>query len=60
MSFQAREEQDKFLTTAQAAAYLNISVATLKKLIHQGKVKTLKTPGGHHRIRKEDLLAIIE
>ena len=45
-----------FLTSAQAARYLNMSVSTLKKFIYQGKIKTIKTPGGHYRILKSDLL----
>ena len=45
-----------FLTAAQASEFLNISVSTLKKYVHQGKIKTLKTPGGHHRFLKNDLL----
>ncbi|MCK5082366.1 MAG: helix-turn-helix domain-containing protein [Candidatus Omnitrophica bacterium] len=47
---------DVFLTSAQASQLLNISVGTLKKYVYQGKIKTLKTPGGHHRFLKEDLL----
>lgn len=50
------EHFDMFLTTTQAAKYLNISMATLKKIIIQGKIKAFKTPGGHYRIRKADLL----
>jgi len=47
---------ETFLTSSQASQLLNISVSTLKKYIQQGKIKTLKTPGGHHRFLKEDLL----
>jgi excisionase family DNA binding protein len=50
------KRSDVFLTSAQAADLLNISVGTLKKYIRQGKIKTLKTPGGHHRFLKKDLL----
>jgi len=50
------QRNDVFLTSAQAAELLNVSVSTLKKYIRQGKIKTLKTPGGHHRFLKEDLL----
>lgn len=35
---------------------LNVSLATLKKFIHTGKLKTFTTPGGHHRIFKNDIL----
>ncbi len=48
-----------FLTTKQAAKLLNISLATLKKFIYQGRIRTLKTPGGHHRILRNDLFALI-
>lgn len=48
-------DEEIFLTPTQAAKILNVSVGTLKKFIYQGKIKTLKTPGGHHRIQKEDL-----
>jgi excisionase family DNA binding protein/putative nucleotidyltransferase with HDIG domain len=49
-------KKDGFLTTVQAAKILNISLSTLKKLIFQGRIKTFKTPGGHHRILVSDLL----
>jgi excisionase family DNA binding protein len=50
------QHNNTFLTSTQASELLNISVVTLKKYIQQGKIKTLKTPGGHHRFLKEDLL----
>lgn len=34
---------------------LNISLSTMKKFIYQGKIKTIRTPGGHHRIYRDDL-----
>lgn len=49
-----------FLTTAQAAKLLNVSLSTFKKFIYLGKIKTLKTPGGHHRILKKDLFGLME
>jgi len=56
MKKKSPQRSNVFLTSAQAAELLNISVGTLKKYIHQGKIKTLKTPGGHHRFLKDDLL----
>ena len=55
MKSQPNSVNNGFLTTTQAAAYLNISTATLKKLIILGKIKTYKTPGGHYRIFKKEL-----
>lgn len=48
--------ENRYLTPNEAADILNISLSTLKKLIYQDKIKTFKTPGGHHRILKSDLL----
>ncbi|MBF0485334.1 MAG: helix-turn-helix domain-containing protein [Candidatus Omnitrophica bacterium] len=55
MSVSAINTEDSFLTTAQAAKALNVSVATLKKFVLYGRIKAIKTPGGHYRIRKKDL-----
>ena len=45
-----------FLTSAQAAEFLNVSLATLKKYITLGKIRAIRTPGGHYRIKKQDIL----
>ena len=39
----------------EAAQRLGISYPTLKQWIYQGKVKTVKTSGGHHRIPETEL-----
>jgi len=54
-----RDNNDVFLTPKQAAKILNVSFSTLKKFIYSGKIKTLKTPGGHHRICRSDLFKMI-
>ena len=53
------KRDDSFMTTAQASEFLNMSVSTIKKFIYQGKIKTLKTPGGHHRYLKKDLMKML-
>lgn len=52
------KQNDIYVTPSQAAKILNVSLATLKKFIYQGKIKTLKTPGGHHRILRTDLFKV--
>jgi len=52
-------KRDVLLTAQQAASLLNLSVATIKNYIYAGKLKSIKTPGGHHRIRMSDLAASI-
>ena len=54
-----KKGSNNFLTPNQAAHFLNVSLSTLKKFIYSGRIKTLKTPGGHHRIRKSDLFKMI-
>lgn len=46
------------LTLKEAAKILKVSILTAKKYIYQGKLKSFKTPGGHHRILKSDLEAL--
>lgn len=39
----------EMLNIAQAAKYLNVSIDTLRLWEKNGKLKPLKTPGGHRR-----------
>lgn len=43
------------LTPRQAAAKIGISYPALKHWILAGRIKTVKTPGGHHRVPPESL-----
>ncbi|MFH0838664.1 MAG: HD domain-containing phosphohydrolase [Candidatus Omnitrophota bacterium] len=54
-----QKNNNVFMTPAQAARLLHVSLATLKKFIYSGKLNTLKTPGGHHRILRNDLFAML-
>jgi len=45
----------EILNTREAAALLKVTPQTIKNYIYSGKLKALKTPGGHHRIRRVDL-----
>lgn len=47
------------LTPREAAKSIGISYPTLKHWILVGKVKTTKTPGGHHRIPISELDAYL-
>ncbi len=40
----------KLYTPREAAQVLGISYASIKQWIYRGKLKTVQTPGGHHRI----------
>lgn len=48
-------ETEQLLTPREAAAAVGVSYATIKKWILAGKLKTMQTPGGHHRIPESAL-----
>src|SRR5580698_1282656 len=43
------------LTPRETALRLGISYPTVKQWLYQGKLKAVKTPGGHYRIPESDL-----
>ena len=45
----------KFLAPREAANILGISYPTLKQWIYHGKIKSVKTPGGHHRVPESEI-----
>jgi len=44
------------LSPKQAAAMLGVTYQTIQNYIYTGKLKSYKTPGGRHRIRREDIM----
>jgi molybdopterin-binding protein len=47
------------LTPRDAAMRLGISYAAIKQWIYRGKLKAIKTPGGHYRIPEPELDALL-
>jgi molybdopterin-binding protein len=45
----------RLLAPREAANILGISYPTLKQWIYRGKLKTAKTPGGHHRVPESEI-----
>jgi molybdopterin-binding protein len=52
--------QRQLLTPREASRILGISYPTVKKWILEGKLKTAKTPGGHHRLTLASLKPFLE
>ena len=48
-------EPEHMFTPREAAAAIGVSYATIKKWILAGTLKTVQTPGGHHRIPESAL-----
>lgn len=53
-------ERDKVLTTFQAADYCQVSPFTIRNWIESGVLAAYKTPGGHRRILKQDLIEFLK
>lgn len=48
----------EIFNTREAAAVLKVTTQTIKNYIYSGKLNAIKTPGGHHRIRRIDLKSL--
>lgn len=44
-----RRVETRLMTPKRAAAYLGVSLYTLKKIEHMGYIAPYRTPGGHRR-----------
>jgi molybdopterin-binding protein len=51
--------KNHMLTPREAAHLIGISYPTIKQWILSGQLKTVKTPGGHHRIAESTLRPFI-
>jgi molybdopterin-binding protein len=49
----------RLLAPREAAKILGISYPTIKQWIYRGKLKTAKTPGGHHRVPESEIDRLI-
>ena len=52
---QPMEGRTRLLNVGQAAAYLGVSAASLRKWSNQGLVPVYRTPGGQRRFSTDDL-----
>ena len=45
----------KLFSPREAAQVLGVSYPTLKQWIYKGKIRTIKTAGGHHRVPEQQI-----
>src|SRR5580658_4814799 len=55
-----RTKAEALLTPREAAAEIGVSYATIKQWILAGKLKSRKTPGGHHRVPQSALAPLLK
>lgn len=46
----------KYFRPDEVAKYLGVHVETIRRWIREGKIKSIKTRGGHNRIHKSEIL----
>ena len=51
---------NEMLTAREAARLIGVSYPSIKQWILSGKLKTVRTPGGHHRIAQSTLKPFLE
>ena len=50
-----QHHHEELLRPREAALQLRISFPTIKQWIYARKIRSLKTPGGHHRIPQSEV-----
>ena len=55
----ALKPEEELLTTGEAARMLRVEPPTIARWCRQGKLWCTRTPGGHRRVRKLDMLKIV-
>ncbi|MCP4643535.1 MAG: response regulator [bacterium] len=46
-------------STSEVAQYCHVTADTIRKWAEAGRIRVFKTPGGHRRIRREDLIQFL-
>ncbi len=52
-------EVKQSFSTSEVARYCHVTADTIRKWAEAGKIHVFKTPGGHRRIRREDLVQFL-
>jgi len=52
-------ETKQSFSTSEVARYCHVTADTIRKWAEAGRIRVFKTPGGHRRIRREDLLRFL-
>ena len=51
----AAQKTEEMLSPREAALELRVSFPTIKQWIYAGKLRSVRTPGGHHRIPQKEV-----
>jgi excisionase family DNA binding protein len=53
-------ETKQSFSTSEVARYCHVTADTIRKWAEAGRIRVFKTPGGHRRIRREDLIQFLK
>ncbi|MFO7266234.1 MAG: helix-turn-helix domain-containing protein [Limnochordales bacterium] len=53
------ESKDRWLTLSDVAAMLGVHEGTVRRWADSGRLPSYRTPGGHRRFRREDVIAFL-
>jgi len=53
-------EAKQSFSTSEVAKYCHVTADTIRKWAEAGRLRVFKTPGGHRRIRREDLVRFMK
>lgn len=52
-------DQKQSFSTSEVAKYCHVTADTIRKWAEAGRITAFKTPGGHRRIRREELITFL-
>lgn len=53
------EKEEELLTVGELVAIFKVHPRTVSRWADEGKIKAVRTPGGHRRFRRSDVAAFI-
>jgi excisionase family DNA binding protein len=53
-------ETKQSFSTSEVAKYCHVTADTIRKWAEAGRIRVFKTPGGHRRIRRDDLVRFLK
>ena len=60
MSAPAFQGAEPLLTPGQVATLFHVDPKTVTRWAHAGRLGSLRTPGGHRRFRKSEVMQLLE
>ena len=60
MDHDNRPETERLMTSAEVAALYRVDPKSVTRWVKEGRLTSVRTPGGHHRFREDVVRALLE